>query len=232
MPELDIACKPVELDLIDRAFSRLKVRSFVDLGACWGVNAGYSFHALDRFDIQRAVVVDRQVTRLTHERAAYYPRLELVESALGAPATIDRVGRVDCAIVFDVLLKQVSPDWNDLLAAYAEKVNSFVIFNRNWYGGAHTVRFPDFSLEEYLRRVYHSDAARVREWFGRHDQESETPGQPWRDSCGFWQWGITQKDLVARLWDLGFRVDFFQSYGQFSARFSEVRNDALIAVRR
>ncbi len=38
---------PNKLELIDLAFRTLPVRSFADLGGLWGVDAGYTFYALE-----------------------------------------------------------------------------------------------------------------------------------------------------------------------------------------
>ena len=48
MTELDREILPHKTDLIDRALAIHKIRSVVDLGACWGVNGGYSFHAMSK----------------------------------------------------------------------------------------------------------------------------------------------------------------------------------------
>src|SRR5262249_33584623 len=47
---------PEKLELIDSAFSTLNIHSFADLGGVWGVEGGYTFHALDKHDVSRAIL--------------------------------------------------------------------------------------------------------------------------------------------------------------------------------
>jgi len=232
MSEPDKPIDPYKARLIDRAFDRLKIKSFVDLGACWGVNGGYALHALTRGKIDRAVIVDGLVTNLTRERAKKHKQLEIVDGALGAPEVVEQVGQVDCAIMYDILLHQVSPDWDEFLALYAKNVQAMILYNQNWIGDPRTVRFIEFGLEQYLERVPNMGDEAVREWFAKHDEWCEKERRPWRDVHYFWQWGITQKDLVNVLWDLGFRVELLEARGAFDPRYPESQIDALICTRR
>ena len=184
------------------------------------VNGGYTFQALRRGDVNRAVLVDGSVTELTRERADEFPQLELVEAALGDPETVAKVGQVDAAIMFDILLHQVDPDWSDFLARYAH-IDTVIIHNQCWLG-PETVRFTDFDVEAYIRRVFHSNSDSIREWYELHDEVNERMGRLWRDVHNFWQWGITTKDLIGELWDLGYRIDSFDNRGRLSDRFPEI----------
>jgi predicted DNA-binding protein len=230
LPELDKSITRHKSVLIDEAIERYAIKSVVDLGGCWAVNGGYTFHALKTGQLARAVLVDGNITRLTRERASAWPQLELIEAALGDLETVKRVGEVDAAIMFDILLHQVSPDWDKLLERYSH-IETLIINNQNWIG-AKTVRFPDFSVEEFISRVYHTDSVKVREWYQRHDEFNENQGKPERDVHHFWQWGITQSDLVRVLWNLGYRVDYLFSKGVFDPRFPEIEVVAIIARKR
>jgi hypothetical protein len=106
---------PIKLRVIDAAFERGDVRSVADLGGVWAVDGGYTFHALERHEPERAVLVDESVTPATAERARRHPQLEIVEGGFGDPAIAERVGRVDAVIMFDVLLHQVDPDWDEVM---------------------------------------------------------------------------------------------------------------------
>jgi len=105
--------------VIERAFERCRVRSFADLGGVWAVDGGYTFFALERFDIERAYLVDEDHTDAVRERAEGFTGLELVTANFGARTTADRLGSVDAVILFDVLLHQVAPDWDEILELYA-----------------------------------------------------------------------------------------------------------------
>jgi hypothetical protein len=231
MKELDRPVNPHKASVIDHAFARYDLTSFVDLGGCWGVNGAYTFHALRRGGVQRAVLVDGTITDLTRERAVDFRQLELLEAALGDEQTAKQVGDVDAAIMYDILLHQVSPDWTDFLGRYADTTDTLIIHNQCWLG-PETVRFPDFHVEEYLRRVYHTDPDRVREWYGQHGEFNVEQQKSWRDVHNFWQWGITAKDLVGVLWDLGYRVDYFHNAGLFDPRFPEIEVLSVVGRKR
>ncbi|MEI6502812.1 MAG: hypothetical protein WCP21_17520, partial [Armatimonadota bacterium] len=51
-----------KIDLIDLAFSRFDLHSFADLGGVWGVEGGYTFHALEKHDVSAAALVDTHPT--------------------------------------------------------------------------------------------------------------------------------------------------------------------------
>jgi len=226
--------QPIKLHkaaVIDHALASYGLRSFVDLGGCWGVNGGYTFHALQRGGVERAVLVDGDITDLTRKRAADFGQVELLEGALGDEKTVKQVGQVDAAIMYDILLHQVNPDWTDFLARYAENIDTIVIHNQCWLG-PETVRFPDFPVDEYLRRVFHTNPDRLREWYDRHGDFHDGQQKPWRDVHNFWQWGITEKDLVGALWDLGYRIDYFFNGGLFHPDFDEIEVISVIARRR
>jgi hypothetical protein len=228
--ELDRPAAPYKTAVIDEAIARYGLRSVVDLGGCWGVNGAYTFHALNRGELDRAVIVDGQITRLTRERAATRPQLELLEAPLGTAETVERIGKVDGAIMYDILLHQVGPDWDQFLRRWSD-VDTLIICNQNWLG-PQTVRFADWDVEEYLRRVLHGNENRIRQWYAEHDQWNQEQGKPWRDVYNFWQWGITTKDLVGVLWDLGYRIDYLFNHGEFNPQFPEVEAITLIARKR
>ena len=191
---------PEKLELIDSTFSKFDVRSFADLGGVWGVEGGYTFHALDRHPISRAVLVDTHPTQIVRDRATKYPALELVEGAFGDDGVVRRVGAVDAVVFFDVLLHQVAPDWDDVLRRYAERVKYFVIYNQQWIGSQSTVRLLDLGKEEYLRNVPHKrHEAPYNDLFSKLDQIHPEHGKPWRDVHHIWQWGITDGYLEAKL---------------------------------
>lgn len=233
MPEeLDRPITPHKAALIDWAMERFEIKSMVDLGGCWAVNGGYLLHAARGYGLERGVIVDGIMTQLTKERAKEFPQVELIAGALGAPKIVKKVGKVDAAIMYDILLHQVSPDWNEFLAAYAENVDTLIIFNQNWLG-PETIRFVDaFPAEEYVKRVPHTNPAAVAEWYSRHEKRNRELKRPWRDIHYFWQWGITQKDLIGTLWDLGYRIDYLSSYGEYNPKFPEIELIGIIARKR
>src|SRR5271154_4149985 len=105
--------------LIDFACEELGMRSFADLGGVWNVDAGYTFYALQRQQVDRAVIVDTDFTPKVLERQKKYPGLRIVKGNFGQSTVRDQIGRVDGVFFFDTLLHQVKPDWDEILGMYA-----------------------------------------------------------------------------------------------------------------
>jgi len=126
-----------KLELIDLAADRLGCTSFVDLGGLWGVSGGYSVYAATAHDPHRVVLVDDDLhdrggcatpdARVVRERAAGLPNLELLGGTMGEQRVRETIGHVDCVLFFDVLMHQVAPDWDELLAMWAPHTRAFAI---------------------------------------------------------------------------------------------------------
>src|ERR1043166_10208152 len=124
--EFDWPVTPCKAAMISDAIERYRLRSIIDVGACWGVNGGYAQHALASGKIERAIVLDGRITNLTRARFSNESRAQLREGDLGNLEFIDAVPKCDAAIIFDVLLHQVDPDWDEFIARYARKVDHFI----------------------------------------------------------------------------------------------------------
>jgi hypothetical protein len=229
---LDVPVDTAKAQLVSDAIHRYGLTSIMDVGACWGVHGGYTFHALNSGRIERAVMLDGEVTDLTRKRAAEDPRVELVEGDLGDADLIAALPACDAAIMFDVLLHQVAPDWDEFLLRYARKVNHLVIWNQDWIGSDASVRFVERGLNWYLENVGDADAARIRQWFARHDDICPRFGRRWRDVPDFWQWGIASPELVATLRRAGFALDYFDNRGVWSERYPKIQKNAYLFSRR
>jgi hypothetical protein len=208
--------KPPKLDLLDFAFRRLRASSFADLGCAYRVDGGYSFYVLDYCDAERAVLVDTHPTeRMLAEAASRGERVEVVRGNFGDPEIVERVGKVDAVVVFDVLLHQVAPDWDELLSLYAPRTRLFVVPNPQWLG-PETVRLLDLGEEEFLASVPQTrNEAVYRAAIDRPDEIAPAHGRRNRDVHHIWQWGITDADLISRLRSLGFALRYFQDHGYF-----------------
>lgn len=199
----------VKTDLIDRAAAH-GMRSFADLGGVWAVEGGYTFYALEHHDIERACLVDTGVTGTVRERARAFPRLRLVDGDFGDPATPGEVGHVDAVFLFDVLLHQVRPDWDEVLAMYAEVADLMLVVNPQ-FRGDETVRLLDLGREEYLHTV--PQLPLHDEVFSRLDEIHPVYGRPYRDIHEIWQWGITDADLERVMSGLGYRCVYDRNTG-------------------
>ena len=231
--EFDRPIFPHKRDLITEAFRLHTITSLVDIGGCYGVNGGYTFHALALSSIDRAFILDGRITDLTKKRAEQWPQVTLLQGDLGDPRFIEQIGYVDAAICYEVLLHQVAPNWDEFLRAYAERVRVLIIYNQNYMGSKETLRFIDEGIEGYFKHTPYREMVReknVQEWFGKHDQLCPELNRKWRDVHFYWQWGITQSDLIRVLWEAGFQVDYLQNYGFWPGK-STIQNQGLICSK-
>lgn len=209
----DSPIHPFKGDLIEIAIGSYGIKSIVDVGGCFGVHGGYAFHALEH-GAESGMILDRVITEPTKERAARHPGLTLKTMDLGDREEIARLPRFDAAIIYDVLLHQVDPDWDEFLALYAGKVDTLIIYNQD-YAGDETFRFIDKGLEWYREQdfagFYGKDA--VDKWFARHQEKDPATGKLLRDIHGFWQWGIAYRDIIRVAHEQGFRLDYFINEG-------------------
>lgn len=221
-----------KVDIIDQAFSSLDIESFADLGGVWRVEGGYTFHALDKHKITDAALVDTHPTQIVINRAKSYPQLRLIKGNFGDQAVADQVGAVDAVLLFDVLLHQVSPDWDTILEMYAKNVRALVIYNQQWMGPGNNIRLLELGEEEYFRNVPHNPRQEnYKNLFGRLDEIHPDHNRPWRDVHHIWQWGITDADLEAKVGELGFKLLYKKNCGRFG-RLPNFENHAFIFARQ
>ncbi len=208
-------------DLIDVAFKTLDPtpRSFADLGAIWGVDAAYSFYALDAYPIRSAYLVDMDVTEAVRRTSQAYGNLTLITGNFGDPLVCDQIPRVGTLFLFDVLLHQVQPDWDEILALYASKTDSFVIYNPQFLASKKTIRLLDLGLEAYFANVpwgkKHPLARRLIESINLVHDLHPRYQRKWKDVHYIWQWGITNRDLIETVEGLGFSLVYHRNYGRF-----------------
>jgi hypothetical protein len=223
--------KPKKTDLIDQALQRYKISSIVDLGACWGVHGGYTFHALDKGKIKKAYIVDGHITDETRERAKAYPQLELISGALGDPEIAKKIGKVDAIIMYDIILHQVGPDWDKFLKMWGGSAKHLIIYNQNWGDGEDAIRFVDKGVDWYLKNVPHTSDDGVRSWFAKHEEINPDTGAKWRDVHYFWQWGIPLSSMTQKLESIGFAVDLAERDTAWSPQYRHIWNDKILASK-
>lgn len=234
---------PVSLDvhklaLIDHAVDHLGCRSFVDLGGLWGVAGGYSVYAATAHDSERVVLVDDDLqdrdgtptpdARAARERAAHLANLELLPGTMGDEHVRETVGQVDCALLFDVLMHQVAPDWDELLAAWAPRTRNFAIVHPAWDAADELIRLTNLERAEYLRLV--PPLALHDALHERLDAEHPRRARAWRDSHDVWQWGIGDRVLHDRLEEAGFRTRLCADHGPWNG-LERFRKTAVLASR-
>jgi hypothetical protein len=202
--------------LIDFSCQELGMRSFADLGGVWNVDAGYSFYAMERHKANSAVLVDTDVTPTVLERQKRYPGLKIIHGNFGQSITRDQIGKVDGVFFFDTLLHQVKPDWDEILGMYAGVARIFLIFNQQYTNFERTTRLLDLGRDEYFRNVPHVTSEEpYKTYFRDLDAIHPEHNRPYRDIHNIWQWGIVDADLIVRMKELGFKMEFYKNCGRF-----------------
>lgn len=220
-----------KLELIDFAFTEFNAHSFADLGGVWGVNGGYTFYALDKYNPTNAVLVDTHPTDKVIERSKNFPHLRFIQGNFGSARVAEEVGQVDAIFLFDVLLHQVAPNWDEVLEIYAQKTKCMVIFNQQWIGGSSTVRLLDLGENEYFRNVPHSRyESAYSTLFQKLHEKHPDHDRAWKDVHHIWQWGITDLDLKNKLESLGFHMQHTKNCGQFR-KLTNFENHAFVFTK-
>lgn len=203
-----------KLNLIDLAFEAYDAKTFADLGGVWRVEGGYSFYAASKHGAT-GHLVDTHPTERVRKIAARWPQVALVEGSFGDPAVAQVVSGADVLFLFDVLLHQVRPDWDEILRMYAG-ARIILIYNQQWTG-PETVRLTDLGESDYFLNTPHRrDEPPYDSLFDKLDEpHPDHGGRTWREVHHVWQWGITDRSLLSALWDLGYRLEHFKDCGRF-----------------
>jgi hypothetical protein len=207
-----------KLDLISFAVHRLGVQTFADLGGVWGVEAGYTFYALD-LGTTSGVLVDMAQTDTVVSVARTYPQLRVIRGDFGTEAIAAEVGQVDAVFLFDTLLHQVAANWDQILEMYSRHARCLLIYNQQWMGPGRRVRLLELGEDAYFRNVPHTRTEGPYEGlFAKLDTaHPRYTNRKWRDVPDIWQWGITDADLLEKAQDLGYSLQFFVNDGNFGS---------------
>ncbi|HWF51784.1 MAG TPA: hypothetical protein VG294_14185 [Solirubrobacteraceae bacterium] len=203
----------LKLEALDLAHRRFRVRRAADLGAVWAVDAGYSFHLADLPGVESVSVVDDDFTPTATRAAARRENVRLLRGNFGDPAVAADVGKVDAIVMFDVLLHQVAPDWNEVLDLYAPNTGVFVLAGPWYREGESSIRLLDLGEERYRATVPAQDTHEGL--FARLEEINPRRGRRWRDVHDIWQWGITDEDLRGHMRALGFALVHYENVGSW-----------------
>lgn len=222
---------PGKLELIEKVAANMDGPwRFVDLGGLWAVHGAYALHALAQPGCIGGTEIDTHPTQTFRDTLASAPTLSFVQGNFGDAAIADELPPFDVVLLFDTLLHQVSPDWDEVLSMYAERASRILVFNQQ-YCGTKTVRLLDLGEDEYFQNVPHDRAhPTYSQLFARLDEIHPIHNRPWRDVHHIWQWGITDADLVAHMHSLGFEQVFYRNWGQV-LDLKNFENHAFIFVR-
>ncbi|MEK7249085.1 MAG: hypothetical protein AAB209_01550 [Bacteroidota bacterium] len=220
-------------ELIDYTFKNVvpDARSFADLGGVWRIGGAYTFYVLDTYTIQSAALVDTNFTSTVCEKSRKYSNLVLIEDNFGSRSVAKRIEYVDAILLFDVLLHQVKPDWNEILEMYSHVTRCFVVYNQQFIASEATVRLPELGAEKYFEHVrIDRNGSAYKNLFEKPNEIHPQHNRPWRDVHNVWQWGITDKDLIDTMNRLGFILHYRKNHGQFS-NFRSFENHAFIFLK-
>ena len=223
------ALHSIKRRVIDAALERRRPASFADLGGVWAVDAGYTFYALEKHQISRAVLVDEEFTPAVERRSKQFPQLELLGANFGDRQTLEPLGHLDAVFLFDVLLHQVDPDWDQVLEMYSGVTEAFVIVNPQYVRSESTIRLLDLGRDRYEATV--PPQPLYADLFDRRDEFLPERGRRYGDIHNVWQWGIVDADLSAKMKALGFELDYYENAGQWFSQ-PAFENHAFIYSRR
>jgi hypothetical protein len=221
-------------DLIDYTYLRCRPvpASFADLGGIWNVDGAYTFYTLRSYGAKCAFLVDTNFTEASLKKGRSERSLRLIKGNFGEQSVAQQIGIVDAIFLFDVLLHQVRPDWNQILEQYSTCTKYFVVYNEQWIGSENTVRLLDFGPDEYFRNVPHAKEHPIyKDLFGKMYEIHPQYKRIWRDTPDVWQWGITDGDLLCTMEKLGYKMQYYKNCGRFGS-LPNFENHAFVFQKR
>jgi hypothetical protein len=152
-------------DLIDYLYRRCRPVpvSFADLGGIWNVDGAYTFYTLRNYGAKFAFLVDSYFTDAFLEKSRTQAKLKLIHGDFGEQSVARQIGTVDAIFLFDVLLHQVNPDWNEILELYSKQTKYFVVYNPQGTASENTVRLLDLArmnISEMSRMTWNTPPIR------------------------------------------------------------------------
>ena len=205
-------------ELIDFAFSSCKPvpASFADLGGIWNVDGAYTFYTLRKYQVNHAFLIDTDFTDTSIREGQSIDSLKFIQGNFGEDSVVEQIGKVDAVFLFDVLLHQVNPDWNDIIKLYSQCTNYFIIFNPQWTGSKDSIRLLNLGRDEYFKNVPHNKLhPAYKTLFEKMYEINPQHQRIWRDIHNVWQWGITDCDLLSNMENLEYEMRWTKNYGRW-----------------
>lgn len=204
-----------KINMINYVFDTFQAKSFADLGGIWGVDGGYTFYTLEKFPVEKAFLVDTNISDVVMSKKKTFPQLALIKDNFGSYDVARQIGSVDVIFLFDVLLHQVSPNWDEIIKIYSDNTKSFIVYNQQFKGNK-TVRLLDLGQEEYFKNVPHKiGEGQYKLLFEKMYEIHPQHNRIYRDIHNVWQWGITDNDLIDVMKVNGFEMVYFKNDGQW-----------------
>jgi hypothetical protein len=202
-----------KIKLIYFALSR-GIRTFADLGGSWGVEGYYTRFTLEKGDIEKAYIIDLFCPPGVQELEREYEQFVFIKGDFTQADVLNRIPKVDAIYLFDVLLHQADPDWDEVLRRISPKTDRLVIFNPQWKG-LHSVRLADLGEDEFYRVTPHYKGDPLCVGIFETPEKMTNTGRLGKDNIAPFQWGITNLDLDELMWKLGFGSVYYKNNGDW-----------------
>jgi hypothetical protein len=223
----------IKKDLIDVAFSRLKLKSIAELGCVWGVDGAYGRYIAEKYNPDKVVMVDLIWNEQALSMCKQHRSIQTLDANFCDVAVMNQVGNVDAVIFFDLLLHLVNPDWNSVLRMYAQRTSSFLIVNPQYFGSDTTIRLWDLDRDIYFQNVPHNPTQKSYARTLENPYEFDKSQQKiLRDAAYVWQWGITNHDLIDVMDRLGFDLMFLKRGDIVYGKAKKFVDHAFLFVKR
>lgn len=202
-----------KIEIIDFCLNYDKsISSFADLGGVYSlgkVEGGYTYYILSKYKISDAYLFDDYISPITFRKSLSYPQLTLYQLNFGSTEALSKISNVDVILLFDVLVHQLKPNWDEILEKWAPKTKYFVIYNQQ-FDAKKTVRLINLGKEEYFKNVLYKPTQYYNYSLLFTDRDNEV-----RNSTHIWQWGITDNGLRDIMRNLNFEEIYFKEYNRW-----------------
>jgi len=205
--------------LIDTLFELAEddINTIADLGGIYKVHGAYSFYSIQKHHVSQAIQIDKELTKKYLDLSKKFNQITSLEMNFVDTNVVSQIKNVDALYLFDVLLHQVNPDWDEVLELYSDKTKYFVIFNQMFIKSKNTVRLLDLGFDEYFKHVPFEKEHPLNQNLTKKTYEMNPKhGKIWRDIHHVFQWGITVNDLIEILKKMNFELIYYKFWGKFS----------------
>lgn len=201
---------PSKLDLLCLANDLYTPSSLCDIGGVWGVDGGYGVYAKTVLGIEEVRIIDSHWTD-TAKQFCNDSGIKIVDSFIDSYLHEDRLGNIDCVCLFHFLLHQVSPDWREILRKLSSSVKIVLINNPQWIHGKAGFRLTELPSKEYFSLVPHSENEQnYQDLYTAPLDIDAFHKKPRRDLHHFWQWAITNNDLITWMNSLNYDLRYIR----------------------
>ncbi|MFQ6677350.1 MAG: hypothetical protein ACE5D0_03425 [Fidelibacterota bacterium] len=205
--------------LIDRLFELTDgdIKTIADLGGIYKIHGAYSFYTIQKHNVDKVIQVDTELTQEYLDLSKNNSKITSLELNFTDANAISKIVNVDAIYLFDVLLHQVDPDWDEVLELYSHKTKYFVIFNQMFNKTDKTIRLLDLGFDEYFQHVpFEREHPLSQHLINKTYKINAEHGKIWRDVHHVFQWGITVKDLIDKMEKMNFELLYRKFHGKFS----------------